>query len=126
MIVPLVRPPRSTVCWPLARRVSEVVPPDETISVPPPDTAGPMARPPRSTVSWPLARRVFEVVPPDETISVPPPDTVVSMAVPALRTTCDPAKITAPLARPESIWMPPEICAPRSVPPLLMVSEPPE
>jgi hypothetical protein len=45
---------------------------------------------------------VPEVVPPD-TISVPPPDTVVPMAVPALRTNCDPAKITAPLANPESI-----------------------
>ena len=65
-------------------------------------------------------------MPPDETISVPPLDTVVPIAVPALRTICDPANIVAPLATPESIWMPPETCAPRSVPPLLMVSEPPE
>jgi len=42
--VPLAWPPRSTVSWPLARRVFEVVPPDETISVPP-DTAVPMAVP---------------------------------------------------------------------------------
>ena len=69
---------------------------------------------------------MLDVVPPDETISAPPLDTAVPMAVPALRTNCEPAKITAPLATPESIWMPPEICAPRSVPPLLMVSEPPE
>jgi len=55
-----------------------------------------------------------------------PPLTVVLLAVPPDSTTCDPAKTVTPLAVPKSNRVPPEICAPSSVPPALMVSVPPE
>ncbi len=48
------------------------------------------------------------------------------VAVPPESTSCKPVDTVAPLARPKSNCVPPVICAPRSVPPVLTVSLPPE
>ena len=58
--------------------------------------------------------------------SLPPLLTVVALAVPPAPTFCSPpAKTLAPLAKPESSCSPPEISAPRSVPPAWTNSVPP-
>ena len=50
-----------------------------------------------------------------------------ALALPPESTICvPPLSIVAPLARPKSTCVPPLICAPRSVPPVLTVSLPPE
>ena len=58
------------------------------------------------------------------TISVPP-DTTLAAAVPLEPTTCAPANTVPPLARPNTRCVPPEMCAPSSVPWALTISVPP-
>src|ERR1700722_884015 len=92
---------------PVVPLVNSNVPPDETVTVPPVTIAAPMAAPPLNTVS------------------APPLETVVLLAVPPASTICEPEKTVTPLATPKTSCLPPEICAPSSVPRALTISLPP-
>jgi hypothetical protein len=136
IVVPPSAPPDDTSSVPPPKTIEPLAKlPEETSCVPPDRIVVPMAVPPKERISFPpllmivpLSRlgMIVAVTRPPSTSAVPPLLMAVPIAVPPLMTTCDPVKMVTPLARPKSIWVPPEIRAPRSVPPRSStVSEPP-
>ena len=116
---------RRLACKPLPTMVALTVVPADTTCVPPEISALKSLPPALTTSPMPALRSVVPLAVPPALTVCRPPLTMVPAAVPPLPIICAPEKIVAPPASPETNWVPPEICAPASLPRALTTSLPP-